>query len=91
MTTDMEKKIERTHDALFGAIGEPDRSLMVQILQTVKEVKAIRISHDKIVPQVTENTRTNRNIIRLMWLVVGLMLTALSSVILHGAFEFLDH
>jgi len=84
MTTDMEKKIERTHDALFGVIGEPDKSLMVQILQTVKEVKAIRMSHDKIVPQVTENTRTNRNIIRLMWLVVGLILTTISSVILQG-------
>ena len=57
MTTDMEKKIERTHDALFGAIGEPDKSLMVQILQTVKEVKAIRMSHDKIVPQVREMRR----------------------------------
>lgn len=84
MTTDMEQKIERTHDALFGVIGEPDKSLMVQILQTVKEVKEIRISHDKIVPQVQENTRTNRNIIRLMWLVVGLILTTVSSVILQG-------
>jgi len=84
MKTDMEKKIERTHDALFGVIGEPDKSLMVQILQTVKEVKAIRMSHDKIVPQVQENTRTNRNIIRLMWLVVGLILTTVSSVILQG-------
>lgn len=84
MTTDMEKKIERAHDVLFGAIGEPDKSLMVQIHQTVKEVKAIRMSHDKIVPQVTENTRTNRNIIRLMWLVVGLILTTISSVILQG-------
>jgi hypothetical protein len=84
MTTDMQKKIERTHDALFGVIGEPDKSLMVQILQTVKEVKAIRMSHDKIVPQVQENTRTNRNIIRLMWLVVGLILTTVSSVILQG-------
>jgi len=80
----MQKKIERTHDALFGVIGEPDKSLMVQILQTVKEVKAIRMSHDKIVPQVQENTRTNRNIIRLMWLVVGLILTTVSSVILQG-------
>ena len=60
MTTDMQKKIERTHDALFGVIGEPDKSLMVQILQTVKEVKAIRMSHDKIVPQVQENTRTHK-------------------------------
>lgn len=84
MTTDMEQKIERAHDVLFGAIGEPDKSLMVQIHQTIKEVKAIRMSHDKIVPQVRENTRTNRNIIRLMWLVVGLILTTISSVILQG-------
>ena len=71
---DTNEKVDRVHDALFGTVGNPEKSLMVQILQTVKEVKEMRIEHEKMIPQVENSSRTCRNLIKccaMAWSQVG--------------------
>jgi len=81
---DTNEKVDRVHDALFGTVGNPEKSLMVQILQTVKEVKEMRIEHEKMIPQVENSSRTCRNLIKLMWLVIGLIITTIWGVVTNG-------
>ena len=81
---DTNEKVDRVHDALFGTVGNPEKSLMVQILQTVKEVKEMRIGHEKMIPQVENSSRTCRNLIKLMWLVIGLIITTIWGVVTNG-------
>ena len=82
---DTNEKVDRVHDALFGTVGNPEKSLMVQILQTVKEVKEMRIEHEKMIPQVENSSRTCRNLIKLMWLVIGLIITTIWGVVTNGS------
>jgi len=77
-------KIKMHHDTLYGPDGKPEESLMVQIMNTVKEVKQIRIAHDTMRDEVTDNTRTNKNLIKLMWLVVGLIITTIGGMLVNG-------
>ena len=81
---DTSEKVDRVHDALFGTVGNPEKSLMVQILQTVIEVKEMRIEHEKMIPQVENSSRTCRNLIKLMWLVIGLIITTIWGVVTNG-------
>ena len=64
--------------------GKPEESLMVQIVNSVKELKALRIESDKMRGEVTDNTRTNKNLIRLTWLIVGLLITTIGRMIAYG-------
>lgn len=72
------------HDTLYGPEGRPEESLMVQIISVVKEVKMLRITSDEMRGEVTDNTRTNKNLIKLMWLVTGLIITTIGGMIMHG-------
>lgn len=78
------QKTDMHHDTLYGPPGKPEESLMVQIMNTVKEVKQIRIAHDTMRDEVTDNTRTNKNLIKLMWLVVGLIITTIGGMLVNG-------
>jgi hypothetical protein len=77
-------KINRMHDNMYGPVGRPEESLMVQIITTVKEVKNLRIASDGMRGEVTDNTRTNKNLIKLMWLVVGLIVTTIGGILVNG-------
>ena len=77
-------KIDMHHETLYGPPGKPEESLMVQIVNSVKELKALRIESDKMRGEVTDNTRTNKNLIRLTWLIVGLLITTIGRMIAYG-------
>ena len=77
-------KTNRMHDTLYGPEGQPEESLMVQIISTIKEVKQLRLAHDGMRDEVTDNTRTNKNLIKLMWLVVGLIITTIGGILVNG-------
>ena len=84
MDTPHIEKIQMHHDTLYGPEGRPEESLMVQIISVVKEVKMLRITSDEMRGEVTDNTRTNKNLIKLMWLVTGLIITTIGGMIMHG-------
>jgi hypothetical protein len=78
------EKVDMHHKTLYGPPDHPEESLMVQIIATVKEVKNLRIAHDDMRGEVTDNTRTNKNLIKLMWLVVGLIVTTIGGILVNG-------
>jgi hypothetical protein len=77
-------KIEMHHKTLYGRPDHPEEGLMIQIISSVKEIKQLRIASDKMRGEVTDNTRTNRNLIRLTWLIVGLLITTIGKMIVYG-------
>ena len=85
------EKLDRMHSTLYGPPGKPEESLMVQIINSVKEVKSIRIAHDELQDQrtkdraeITSNSRTNRNLVKLMWLVISLIIATIGGILTNG-------
>ena len=85
------KKLDRLHDDVYGPPGKPEESFVVQMVGVVREVKHLRIASDKarvksdaMSLEVTGNTRTNRNLVKLMWLVIGLIVTTIGGILVNG-------
>ena len=85
------KKLDRLHDDVYGPPGKPEESFVVQMVGVVREVKHLRIASDEarvksdaMRLEVTGNTRTNKNLIKLMWLVVGLIVTTIGGILVNG-------
>ena len=91
MELDHIKKLDRLHDDVYGPPGKPEESFVVQMVGIVREVKHLRIASDEarvksdaLSLEVTGNTRTNRNLVKLMWLVIGLIVTTIGGMLVHG-------
>lgn len=91
METEHIKKLDRIHDDIYGPPGSPEDSFVVQMVGIVKEVKhlriesdAARVKSDAMSLDIRDNSRTNKNLIKLMWLVIGLILTTFGSILMHG-------
>jgi hypothetical protein len=78
------ERTKRMHDTLYGSPGKPEESLMVQIITTVKEVKRLRIAHDTMREEVSSNSRANKNLIRLSWVIIGLIATTIYEMFANG-------
>lgn len=78
------EKIDMHHKTLYGRPDHPEEGLMIQIISSVKEIKKLRLESDEMRGEVTDNTRTNRNLIRLTWLIVGLLITTIGRMIAYG-------
>ncbi len=84
MDESQSQKVDMHHKTLYGRPDHPEEGLMIQIISSVKEIKQLRIASDKMRGEVTDNTRTNKNLIRLTWLIVGLLITTIGRMIVYG-------
>jgi hypothetical protein len=91
MEQEDKNRLNRLHDDIYGPPGKPEVSFVVQMVGIVKEVKhlriasdAARVTSDAMRSEVTGNTRTNKNLIKLMWLVVGLIVTTIGGILANG-------
>jgi len=84
--TEMEKKLDETHDMvkrmyqhLFGTEEYKDGSLMVKI--SIMENKIDELEKERV--ERNASIKTTRNIMRILWAVIGVLATAFGSVILY--------
>ena len=78
------QKVDMHHKTLYGRPDHPEEGLMIQIISSVKEIKALRVQSDLMKTEVSDNTRTNKILVRLTWLVIGLLTTTIGKMIIHG-------
>lgn len=81
------EKATRCHDTLFGEEGKPGESLLIQIRDMCKELNSQRDNRDKdrcdikdLQPRVAQNEQTNKNLVKLMWIVVVAIISTIVKI-----------
>jgi hypothetical protein len=84
--TEMEKKLDETHDMvkrmyqhLFGTEEYKDGSLMVKIAIMEEQIEILK--NERI--ERNSSIKTTKNIMRILWSVIGVLATAFGSIVYY--------